>query len=651
MSVSVVRRWRTTNHQPLVANAAPLMVRAAAMHTGNRELVQESLHVLELFSASMSPVQLEATFDPPDVFKIVADATVQQRRNILTRYTAPFAIEGAPTDARKRVFVAFLANGGLVDEQVKVALSQWIRIRYENPSTEQTYLDLIALAAEAADQNSWLATPRLLTAIAERVQFEPDDLDRKRIRVLICFQDSLPSDAGAKLVAQIARLVPSSPAKPPGAQLPIITEALAQLKPTSLRNVEAAAVPLLDQLNAHALQEKAPWVKPLAAMRASLSEDLSNRFAQAIKASFIEIGNPTALQTYLGQLGEDELKKLLELSGAPDAIREEAKLFESSFGLPAASAHRQNCLSHLPLANLVTDLSLYDLARSWDVVIYIGNVERALQAAPLDGSTVSIITAHLTRLASNFPAAEPQANRPIFDALCSVTDNHPDLVNSDLAKALADRAIDYLAVPVDEDYRVFRKCLARMSPGDKTTYVRQLENRCLRESSGDRTKLLANITEDVCSDPEVRANEALIAELFDFAYRAALGHPASATDSLLRLSEYLAETGRANYLVRALDHLLYLESGPGSVDEMEPFLRLLTKLKHEIKGEAAEKLGRFLKRMLSPASERQRKFRAIDLAADLQLPALLELVRPDLEVIAASEDADLASKAAKIINA
>jgi hypothetical protein len=104
-------------------------------------------------------------------------------------------------------------------------------------------------------------------------------------------------------------------------------------------------------------------------------------------------------------------------------------------------------------------------------------------------------------------------------------------------------------------------------------------------------------------------------------------------------------------LVRALDHLLYLESGPGSVDEMEPFLRLLTKLKHEIKGEAAEKLGRFLKRMLSPASERQRKFRAIDLAADLQLPALLELVRPDLEVIAASEDADLASKAAKIINA
>ena len=61
-----------------------------------------------------------------------------------------------------------------------------------------------------------------------------------------------------------------------------------------------------------------------------------------------------------------------------------------------------------------------------------------------------------------------------------------------------------------------------------------------------------------------------------------------------------------------------------------------------------EALGRFLKRMLSPASDKQRKLRTIDLLKTLGLPVFKEMVREELKDIRESGDTDVAAKAVEI---
>ena len=83
MSVSVVRKWRTAGHLVLVRNAAPLMVKAAATNVGDRDLVLETLDVIEHICITTPPSNLDPLFDPTDIFVLVAEASALQRRRIL----------------------------------------------------------------------------------------------------------------------------------------------------------------------------------------------------------------------------------------------------------------------------------------------------------------------------------------------------------------------------------------------------------------------------------------------------------------------------------------------------------------------------------------------------------------------------------------
>ena len=130
------------------------------------------------------------------------------------------------------------------------------------------------------------------------------------------------------------------------------------------------------------------------------------------------------------------------------------------------------------------------------MVIYVKNVGRALKTGMPD---IGPAVGHLTQIMETPPSADPKSNRSLFEALVGLANNYPDVLESGLAKATANRTIDYLAAGNDEDYGVFRKCLARLSPQDRVATIKSLENRCFRQVAGDRTKLLGTVTEDVRS--------------------------------------------------------------------------------------------------------------------------------------------------------
>jgi len=297
--------------------------------------------------------------------------------------------------------------------------------------------------------------------------------------------------------------------------------------------------------------------------------------------------------------------------------------------------------------DVVSNLDLFDLGKPWDLEIYVKSVERALDEKLGDSNALSV---HLTKVVDATPAIDSGDNNSLYNAIYALTEKHSGLMSNDLATALAGRTLDYLGLGFDEDYPHFRKCLSHLSPQGRIACIRQLENRCFRDVSDDRTELLANVTADVCSDPDVRGNGPLVRELFDFAFRAATDYPGAATEPLLKLSEWLKVDDRVDYLDRALDRLVYLQSGDQGIDEMEPFLRLLEKFKQEVQSEAEQKLTRFLERMLSPASDKQRKLRAIQLLKGLQLPRLVHAVESEIQAVAQLEDVDLAAKAAELLN-
>jgi hypothetical protein len=644
MGVSTVSRWRRAGHTLLVRNAAPLIVRAAATHIEERELVNESLAVLEQLCSSVPALQLELLFPAADIFILVARAALPQRRNILMAYANPFSSDIALTQARIQLFMEFLAHNEILDVQVKTSLSQILRTRFDRGKVTD-YLDLLVLAAKTPAQNTWLVTPDFLAEIAGKVNFSGHPRDNESILVLAGFQAFLSPEAKATLIASITELVPQSPKKD-AAELSSLSEALRKFNPSSLGDVTPAAVNFLSQLDAHPVQEKAPWVEAILYMHPVLPDDLRARFSEAIKAAYLEISNPAGVKTFLDELGSSELHMLLGVSGLVDAVRQEPQLLEGRFGRSVASSHRQQHLASFAASDLVTNLELCDSSKLWDLAIYLENVERALKEGMDDTNAIS---AQLIKVVDATPSIDSEPNRSVYLGIYSLTEKYPGLMNSDLAISLAGRTVDYLGLNFDDDYGLFRRCLSELSPQNRTTCVRQVENRCFRDASGDRTELLANVTEDICSDPDVRADEILVGELFDFAYRAANDYPAAATDSLLKLSDYLSASDRVSYLDRALDRLIFVEAGDKGLEEMEPFLRLLLKFKQEIRGEAEQKLGRFLQRMLSPASEKQRKLRAIQLLTGLQLRSLVNVVGPELQDIAQLEDIDLASKAKELV--
>jgi len=648
MTVNVVRKWRTSGRGPLVMNAAPLVVWAAARRAEDWNLTREALDVLEQVCTTVPGPSLEPLFDVDDVLVLVKMAEPARRRTVLAPYVQLFGFEGTLTDRRRGLFKALLVHDELLDAGTKATLVDNLIRADSFVANESDQLELLVLAGENVARNSWVATPARLAPVAARFQWSGDDLDRKRMLVLSRFQGQLSPETKVAIVSGMAGLASSAVAgtnKPPKPAISILGEVLRQFDIGSLGDISPLGLNLLTQMEAHAIAVRAPWASLLLGVLPALSPELKARFGQAIKTSYLEVGNPAGVQTFLQELGDGGLRALLGVPGFSDVVKSEAQLLERQHGLPAASSYREQHLSCFPPVELACDLSLYDDSKAWDVVIYINNVKRALSA---EVPEPTLIIANLTKVAEKFPSDDPKVNRPVFDAVCALTDSHPDVVSSGLAKAVAARTVDYLASGADEDYRVFRKCLGRLSPQDRTSAIRQLENRCFRDAAGDRTKLLAGVTEDVCSDPEVRGNRGLVKELFDFAYSAASEYPDAALDSLLRLSEYLADEDRASYLDRALDRLVYLEAGDSKVEQMEPFLRLLLKLKQYVSGSLEEKLGRFLKRMLSPASERQRKLRALDLLIGLQLAPVAATLSPELQDIVQSEDPDLSAKASQI---
>jgi hypothetical protein len=641
MIVGTVRRWRQAGHRVLLQNAAPMIIRAA-LKIDHRDLAQEALATLEFIARHMTARELQDLVPSSDLFSIVAKARDVERQNILTPFTHAFADEAAAKPGNIELFSQFLGNSKILSDQTKSSLAHEIETQY--PGREPYVCNLLRVAAEVPLQNGWVVTPSVLFQIAGRVNYSGDASDELRLHILASFQKLLPPQASITMRTTIQTLLPAAPIQDPPPQLSHITAAIQLFDATSLGDLSSVASNLLTQLEGNPVQERGPWVKPLLLMLQGLTKELDSRFMEALRSSLLD-PTPDAVDVFLTDLGEVNIQKLLDFPTIVDALRSESAILEGRYKLQQASAYREQHLSHLPLPYLVQNLSIYETSKPWELVIFLKNVERALE---LKAVTVGAVSGPILTVVNLSRSANGQTHRPVYDAFVSLIQRHPDLMDSDLAGGLADWTANYLSSGQPAEYGTFRSCLSRLSPQDRIVHIRQLVNRCFKELTTDRPELLESITTDVCSDEIVRQDRNLVRELFDFVFKSVHDHPSAITSSFLNLSDYLDNESRLNYMDRALDQLVYLEAGDQGPEQMEPFLQLLFKRRGDIAGAVEEKLGRFLNRMLSPASEKQRKLKAIEFVSQLQLSRVTAAARQELTEMAHSEDADLAAKAAQI---
>lgn len=230
MSVSVVRKWRTAGHLVLVRNAAPLMVKAAATNVGDRDLVLETLDVIEHICITTPPSNLDPLFDPTDIFVLVAEASALQRRRILLAYVPVFSLGSGQISRKQQLFREFLIHSTVVDSTVKQSLSEFLLGQYAAGKAEAEYLEMMLLAAEKPSENVWVATEPALAEIAGKVRFSDAEIDNRRIRILNRFQDFLPREAKFSLIERVAAISPASPLGPPAEELITAIEALSEFR-------------------------------------------------------------------------------------------------------------------------------------------------------------------------------------------------------------------------------------------------------------------------------------------------------------------------------------------------------------------------------------------------------------------------------------
>jgi hypothetical protein len=616
-----------------------------------RDLEYLALSVLDDLAEKLSPADFEKVVEVRDALSIDSNVTTPQKRRILAKLVQLFNYQ-SPSDeitpTREGSWQSMLKQHNQFSNVQKERVVEFVNERYGQKEGEDTILRLLSVAEAEPKEFRWLIRGRLLQQIVSRIDFSGSAVDEIRIRLVTTCQELLTQENARSIAEELAQLVAPATRTTLDAQAQRGIAALHELKTEAFapEDLDGLAKNLVQQGTRAAVNLRGGWLKPLLHLYEVLPASEKDAFEKLVVKDIENPADPKLLISLLETLEKAERNKLLSVEGVRAAFRRQAANLEK-FGAPNFATYRRqlvNCFAALDLANAP---EIFDDSKEWDILVFIETVQKA---AKEEGDEPTQSRGRLLDICNALVVGHLPGSKALYDAVCKAAEAEANLVTPNLAEALCAPAMSLFESNLEVEYSWFHFWKEQLRASRRAELMREASDLFLRKKVKNWIATLQFISSDLTSDEELRQDQGLVKELFDYAFNASEEDPAAGVKPLLELLPYLGDRHLRDYIDRALDTLITYEARKDPLARMEPFLRMIeapgAKLTNDDLNKAASK---FCRRMLGPSNTADERTRILTFLTVVKRPELVATLKGELEQLTNSEDAGTASAAQDLL--
>jgi hypothetical protein len=634
IATDLVRPWLEAPRDVFVKNSVSVLLKAADTVPGNRLLELIVSDLLRHVSASTKPVDLAEVISLPDIFKFSPTIQTGQKERCLERLADLFEPSVTFGKNHPQYWKQFLDHDDQLTSEMRSKLRGYIEARYS--SNEGEAVQLLFEASQRKTDTSWTIQPSVLAAIAAKLTFAGDELDRQRTDVMTKFQSQMADTARNSVSAAIVTAVQGSRTRTLDAQAKTAIAFLNRLTSATLgqANLNTIATTLIEQVTAQASYPlKAAWLAPLIIMHKGLPASVQTAVDNLYRPYLLDPTEPAALVQLLTGMTANVCARLLGITGNVQVIHDEAARLETRFGAEPATANREQILNCFPSNWILANPGLFDESRSWDLSLFAKIVARGKRDKISDEN----LRKHLLTFIEQFLKSKGAVHSAVLDSLLSVSKEIPELLDEQVARALSECFIEVLGSNVEKNFADLRFLSTKLSAENRLWLAKELVNTVLKPRQPQWIQVLQRMAEDLGADPTLSADKGLVEDLDDYAFEAARVSPSEATSILVTLLPHLSQTVRQQNLDEAQDRLLGLEGSGSPVGQMQPYLALLKACSSDFKTSLPPKFATFCHRMLGTAKTDEEKNSVLEFLRDSQLARIDTSIADRIAELASSE--------------
>lgn len=648
-TLTTVRQWLQAKRQIFVQNAAPLVLKAALLIPDDWDLELLALSVLESLAEKLSANDFEKVVDVQDALQLDPVVSTTQKRRVLAKLTELFTYEFETTPARERSLRAVLERSDQFSQSQKENMAQAVNRRYggKDRNEEEAMLRVLSVAESKPLEFAWLLQQELLERIVVNVDFSDTPLDAARIKLMASCKTLLARESKRRFIAALGGWlsIAKHPTLDADAQRGI--DALLLFGPEDFQpeDLTDLAAILIQQATRVALNLRGGWLKPLLHLYSVLPPTQRDSLETLLAKDIENPADPKALVALLQSLNATERRQLLSVDRLRAAFRSQPRNLER-FGATNATAHRKQVIECFEALDLIATPEIFAESTEWDLLIFIGVIQKA---AADEGDDPKRARARLVEFCKSFLVGQLPKAMAVYDGVCSAVDAEPKLISSELADVLCVPTLELFESELEHYYSWFKFWKAKLDPPRRTELVRAASERFLHQRGADWIAILQLISADVVNDEELRKDQSLVKELFDYAFVASEEDPVAGAKPLLELLPYLGDQHLRDYIDRALDTMITYEASKRGLDRMEPFLKMVEAPGARLTGDDIDKAVRFCRRMLGAANTMDEQNRILKSLTAIKRPELVTSLRGELEQLTNSESAEIAESARSLL--
>jgi hypothetical protein len=633
-TATTVRQWLQADRQIFLKNAAPLILKAALLFGDRRDLKFLALGVLENQAEKLNVDDFEKVVDTEEALSLDPDVTTPQKRKVLERFVEFFSPANDVTTARERSWGVILEHHSQFTQAQKTSIALSLNLRYGIGDGEERVLRLLGIAEKDPGGFAWLLSAQVLQQTIDHLDFSDVSIDVTRRHVLIASRKFLNSDNRRRLADRLTKLVALSD-RTPDSEVTCGIRLLLDFEPEVFapEEIRLLVMRLIDLATSSAVELKGAWLRPLFHLRSILPEDLRVAFDSLLSAEVQNPKDPDTLTELLRSLNASELKQLLSIPEVKTAMHSQPQHLET-FGAASATTYRTQLVECFDVLDLVASPGLFDESRSWDLLIFVGVIKRA---AETEGSGLKEAKDKLIDFSKRFLVGQLPKARTLYDSVCAATQTQRALVSVELANTVCLPTLDLFDTDLGSYYPWFQFWKGNLSVERRSELIREVSERFLHNKEIDEwIETLQLISADIVGDGELRQDQQLVKDIFDYAFGVAEEDPVAGTDVVLRLMPFLGTQHLRDYIDRGLDTLITYEASKKPLERMEPFLAMLEAPGARLTDNDLDKSARFSQRMLGPSNSEEEQNRILKLLSSVKRPELVAALRGELEGITAS---------------
>jgi KAP family P-loop domain len=648
IATDLAKKWLAADppREVFLKNSMPLLLKAANLVPENRNLELTISDLLSHFSMA-APTALAEIVALPDLFVFSPTIETTQKERCLERLVDLFEPSAKFNESYRQYWREFLQYSDQLSARLRSRLSNYLEERY---STEPGLVIAYVHDASKREENTdWVLGPTILAHLALDALFSGDAIEEQRLEILVKYQSRMKDEEKSTLTTGLVNSLQGTRTRSLDAQANVAIWFLNRIDPSSLGpvNLGKVATVLIEQVTAHGgFGEKAPWFVPLIAIYRGLDETVQTQTDSLVQPVLLDSSDPNGPIQLLMAMKPNVCAQLLQLPGYVKIFHDQASRLEVRFNAGQAQAYREQFLNCFSSASVLTDLSIFDEDRIWDLQLFTKVLIRGQEEKLADEYLRERTTAFVER----FVRGQVSTYITVYDQLVEVSHNLPDLLNETVALSLSTCCLEVIATNVEKYFSDLRYLTTKLSAQNRVRLARELVEDVLKPRQPNWIKVLQKMTEDLANDESIATEKNVVKDMNDFAFEAALVSPSEATDIFVNLRPYLSQELYEENLDEAADRLLGLEGAGSSIDSMEPYLSIL-------KGAAAapinsphEKLVKFCLRMLGPAKTDDDKIAVLKFLQHFRSLSFEKAVQDRVGELSSGEGpvADAAKQAAEI---